>query len=328
MNNTVENHTIENFGRIAVLMGGWSAERPVSLQSGQAVLDALLRKGINAFGIDVKKETVLKNLMSEKIDRVFIALHGKGGEDGVIQSVLEVLDIPYTGSGVAASALAMDKLRTKQLLQGAGLPTPAFMVMDENTDIESLVTSLGFPLIVKPTLEGSSLGMARVESVEELQAAYANAKGFAGEVLIEQWITGAEYTIAILGKVALPIIRLKTSHAFYDYSAKYQSNDTEYLCPCGLSANDEANFQALALLAFNKVGATGWGRVDLMCDANNKPWIIEINTVPGMTDHSLVPMAAKEFGLDFDSLVVEILKQTISKSNGDSERHSEGAISV
>lgn len=328
MNSTVNNHSVENFGRVAVLMGGWSAERPISLQSGQAVLDALLRKGVNAFGIDVTKETVLKDLMREEIDRVFIALHGKGGEDGVIQSILEVLDLPYTGSGVAASALAMDKLRTKQLLQGAGLPTPAYIVMDENTDYDSIVAALGLPLIVKPTLEGSSLGMARVESVEELKMAYENAKGFAGDVLIEQWITGAEYTIAILGEEALPIIRLKTSHAFYDYSAKYQSNDTEYLCPCGLSAEDENDFQKLALSAFNKVGAAGWGRVDLMCDADNKPWVIEINTVPGMTDHSLVPMAAKEFGLDFDSLVVEILQQTISESNSDSARNSKGTVSV
>lgn len=323
------NNKIADFGRVAVLMGGWSAERPVSLQSGQAILDALLRKGVNAFGIDVTKETILKDLTSKKIERVFIALHGKGGEDGVIQSILEVMDLPYTGSGVAASALAMDKLRTKQLLEGAGLPTPAFIVMNEDTDCESVAATLGFPLIVKPTLEGSSLGMARVESIDELKTAYANAKGFAGEVLIEQWISGAEYTVAILGQEALPVIQLKTSHAFYDYSAKYQSNDTEYLCPCGLSIEDEGHIQRLALSAFNKVGATGWGRVDLMCDANNKPWIIEINTVPGMTDHSLVPMAAKEFGLDFEELVVAILQQTTSASNnGHSENDSKGTVSV
>ena len=323
------NNKIADFGRVAVLMGGWSAERPVSLQSGQAILDALLRKGVNAFGIDVTKKTVLKDLTSEKIERVFIALHGKGGEDGVIQSILEVMDLPYTGSGVAASALAMDKLRTKQLLEGAGLPTPAFIVMNEGTDCESVAATLGFPLIVKPTLEGSSLGMARVESIDELKTAYANAKGFAGEVLIEQWISGAEYTVAILGQEALPVIQLKTSHAFYDYSAKYQSNDTEYLCPCGLSIEDEGHIQRLALSAFNKVGATGWGRVDLMCDANNKPWIIEVNTVPGMTDHSLVPMAAKEFGLDFEELVVAILQQATSASNnGHSEHDSKGTVSV
>lgn len=322
------NNKIADFGRVAVLMGGWSAERPVSLQSGQAILDALLRKGVNAFGIDATKETILKDLTCEKIERVFIALHGKGGEDGVIQSILEVMDLPYTGSGVAASALAMDKLRTKQLLEGAGLPTPAFIVMNEDTDCESVAATLGFPLIVKPTLEGSSLGMARVESIDELKAAYANAKGFAGEVLIEQWISGAEYTVAILGQEALPVIQLKTSHAFYDYSAKYQSNDTEYLCPCGLSIEDEGHIQRLALSAFNKVGATGWGRVDLMCDANNKPWIIEINTVPGMTDHSLVPMAAKEFGLDFEELVVAILQTTSASNNGHSENDSKGTVSV
>lgn len=328
MASTVINPKKINFGRVAVLMGGWSAERPVSIKSGQAVLDALLRKGVNAFAIDVTKETVLKDLMNEKIDRVFIALHGKGGEDGVIQSILEVLNLPYTGSGVAASALAMDKLRTKQLLGGIGLPTPAFTVMDDNTDCDAIAASLGFPLIVKPTLEGSSLGMARVDTVEELKAAYENAKNFAGDVLIEQWITGAEYTVAILGDIALPVIQLKTSHVIYDYSAKYLSNDTEYLCPCGLPLEAEKSMQQLALTTFNTVGAKGWGRVDLMCDARNQPWIIEVNTVPGMTDHSLVPMAAKIYGLDFDSLVIKILQQTIDVLNSHAENVLKGTASV
>lgn len=328
MTNAVPNSEKLNFGRVAVLMGGWSAERPISLQSGQAVLDALLRKGVDAFPIDVKKETILKDLTAEKIDRVFIALHGKGGEDGIIQSILEVLNLPYTGSGVAASALAMDKLRTKQLLIGAGLPTPTFVVMNGNSECESIVAALGSPLIVKPTLEGSSLGMARVESVVELKAAYAKAKDFAGDVLIEQWITGAEYTVAILGDTALPVIQLKTSHAFYDYSAKYLSNDTQYLCPCGLSIEAAELIQRLALSAFYAVGAAGWGRVDFMCDSNNQPWIIEINTIPGMTDHSLVPMAAKEYGLDFDSLVISILQQTMGKANSGSEHNVKGTVSV
>ena len=325
MNTIANSEMIKNFGRVAVLMGGWSAERPVSLQSGQAVVDALLKQGVNAFAIDVKKETVLQDLSEEKIDRVFIALHGKGGEDGVIQSILEVLGLPYTGSGVAASALAMDKLRTKQILEAAGLPTPAFVVMDDNTDCESVMASLGSPLIVKPTLEGSSLGMAQVESTAELKAAYKTAKDFAGDVLVEQWVTGAEYTIAILDKQALPVIRLKTPHKFYDYSAKYQSNDTEYLCPCGLSAEDEGHLQRLALSAFNSIGASGWGRVDVMCDTNNKPWVIEINTIPGMTSHSLVPMAAKESGLDFDSLVLTILGQTLGKQNNNHVNKANGA---
>lgn len=328
MTKVVNSDLIKSLGRVAVLVGGWSAERPVSLQSGQAVLDALVRQGVDAFAIDVTKETILDELTRQKIDRVFIALHGRGGEDGVIQSVLEVLELPYTGSGVAASALAMDKLRTKQLLEGAGLPTPAFIVMDDESDCDSIAATLGFPLIVKPTLEGSSLGMAKVESVEELKAAYSNAKDYVGDVLVEQWVTGSEYTVAILGQEALPVIQLKTSHSFYDYSAKYQSNDTEYLCPCGLSAEDEGHLQRLALSVFNKVGASGWGRVDLMCDINNKPWIIEVNTVPGMTDHSLVPMAAKQYGLSFDELVTIILQQTLLASNGQSSGDLKGNVSV
>jgi len=328
VNNTVHNELIKKLGRVAVLMGGWSAERPVSLQSGQAVLDALLRQGVNAFAIDVTKETVLQDLLKGNIDRVFIALHGKGGEDGVIQSILEVLALPYTGSGVAASSLAMDKLRTKQVLDGAGLPTPAFVVMDDDTDCESVIATLGSPLIVKPTLEGSSLGMARVESSHELKAAYDTAKDFAGDVLLEQWVTGAEYTIAILDQKALPVIQLKTPHQFYDYSAKYQSNDTEYLCPCGLSTTDEGHMQRLALSAFNTVGASGWGRVDIMCDSDNKPWIIEINTIPGMTSHSLVPMAAKEFGLDFDALVLAIVVLTLKKKNKNHVNKANGTSRV
>lgn len=319
---------IKSLGRVAVLMGGWAAERPISLQSGQAILDALLRQGVDAFSIDVKKESILNDLSNKNIDRAFIALHGKGGEDGVIQSVLEVLEIPYTGSGVASSALGMDKLRTKQLLEGAGLPTPRFTVMDASSDYERIISTFGLPLIVKPTLEGSSLGMTRVESIEQLKTAYIHAKEYAGDVLVEQWVTGAEYTVAILEQQPLPIIQLKTSHAFYDYSAKYQSNDTEYLCPCGLSEEAEAEIQRLALSAFNSVGAKGWGRVDLMCDVDNKPWLIEINTVPGMTDHSLVPMAAKEFGLSFDDLVITILKQTLQNTNGNKNTNSKDKVSV
>jgi len=328
VSNATNSDMIKKLGRVAVLMGGWSAERPVSLQSGQAVLDALLRQGVNAFAIDVSKETILQDLSNESIDRVFIALHGKGGEDGVIQSILEVLALPYTGSGVAASALAMDKLRTKQVLEGAGLPTPAFVVMDGDTDCEYLLATLGSPLIIKPTLEGSSLGMAQVESTAELKAAYDVAKDFSGNVLVEQWVTGAEYTIAILEQQALPVIQLKTPHKFYDYSAKYQSNDTEYLCPCGLSAEDEGYLQRLALSAFNTVGASGWGRVDVMCDADNKPWIIEINTIPGMTSHSLVPMAAKESGLDFEALVLAIITQTLGSSNNNHANTVKGTVSV
>lgn len=326
---TIDSKIIEELGHVAVLMGGWSAERPVSLQSGQAVLNALLRQGVQAVGLDVNKDSIINDLGSTKIDRVFIALHGKGGEDGVIQSLLEILEIPYTGSGVAASALAMDKLRTKQLLNGAGLATPNYQVLDSHSNYSDVVSALGLPLIVKPSLEGSSLGMSRVESIEELKVAHTHAKKFAGEILVEQWIEGKEYTVAILGENALPVIQLKTSHDFYDYSAKYQSNDTEYLCPCGLSKEDESSLQELALSAFKKVGAVGWGRVDFMCDAANKPWVIEINTIPGMTDHSLVPMAAKQFGLSFDELVVSILQQTTEGDrNGSIDLDAKGNLNV
>ena len=311
MNSTVNNHNVENFGRVAVLMGGWSAERPISLQSGQAVLDALLRKGVNAFGIDVTKETVLKDLMSEKINRVFIALHGKGGEDGVIQSILEVLDLSYTGSGVAASALAMDKLRTKQLLQGAGLPTPAYMRLEETTDMSYVGATLDFPVMVKPTLEGSSIGMSKVAEESGLNKAWQVASEFGDSVLAEQWVHGKEYTVAILGRTALPVIRLETNRDFYDYAAKYDDNDTQYHCPCGLNEEEEAQLQRLALSAFDTVGAKGWGRVDIMSDEEGKPSVIEINTVPGMTSHSLVPMAAKEKGFSFTELVFNILSQTL-----------------
>jgi len=311
VNSTVNNHNVENFGRVAVLMGGWSAERPISLQSGQAVLDALLRKGVNAFGIDVTKETVLKDLMSEKINRVFIALHGKGGEDGVIQSILEVLHLPYTGSGVLASALAMDKLRSKELLQGSGLPTPAYMRLEETTDMNYVGATLGFPIMVKPTLEGSSIGMSKVAEESGLNKAWQVAAKFGDSVLAEQWVHGKEYTVAILGQTALPVIRLETKRDFYDYAAKYDDNDTQYHCPCGLNEEEEAQLQRFALSAFDAVGAKGWGRVDIMSDEEGKPSVIEINTVPGMTSHSLVPMAAKAKGFSFTELVFNILSQTL-----------------
>lgn len=311
MTSAAEIINTEQFGKVAVLMGGWSAERTISLQSGQAVLDALIRQNIDAFGIDVNKHTLFKQLTTHDIDRVFIALHGKGGEDGVIQSVLEVLEIPYTGSGVLASALAMDKLRSKQIFEGVSLPIPGYMIMDEKTDPQSVIAQLGLPLIVKPTLEGSSLGMSKVETEDTLQQAYVTAQPYAGDVLVEQWITGKEYTVSIVGDDALPVIWLETPHSFYDYSAKYQAGDTQYHCPCGLSEEEEGRLQRLALAAFNLLGTKGWGRVDLMCDETGKAWIIEVNTVPGMTDHSLVPMAAKGNGWSFDELVVAILTTTL-----------------
>ena len=302
----------ESFGKVAVLMGGWSSEREVSLKSGNAVLQALLRRGVDAHGIDVQRETVLQELSKGNFDRAFIIMHGPGGEDGVIQGALEVLGMPYTGSGVMASALAMDKLRTKQLLEGANLPTPSYMVLDADTDLNYVIADLGLPLMIKPALEGSSIGMTKVEKEEDLQDAYLRAAEYSGAVIAEQWITGAEFTVAILGDRALPVIRLETPHTFYDYDAKYLANDTRYHCPCGLSADEEAGLQRLALSAFRSVGAEGWGRVDVMCDKAGKPYIIEINTVPGMTDHSLVPMSAKAIGIEFDELVYRILAQTLN----------------
>ncbi|VAX11975.1 D-alanine--D-alanine ligase [hydrothermal vent metagenome] len=302
---------VKAFGKVAVLMGGWSAERAVSLQSGQAVLDGLKRAGVDAWGVDVQKATVLDTLRRGSFDRAFIILHGPGGEDGVIQGALDILNIPYTGSGVLASALSMDKLRCKQFFEGAGIPTPPYRRLDEGSDMALLSSSLGLPLMIKPALEGSSLGMSKVERVEELLPAWQQAAQYQGAVIAERWIEGAEYTVAILGQQALPVIRLETSNTFYDYAAKYQSDETRYHCPCGLSQTDEKRLQDLALSAFNAVGASGWGRVDVMCDEEGTPWVIEINSVPGMTSHSLVPMAAKAAGMNFDELVCRILAQTL-----------------
>jgi len=298
-----------DFGRVAVLMGGWAAEREVSLVSGKAVLDVLLRRGVDAHGIDVGRD-VLSVLAAGRFDRVFNILHGRGGEDGVVQGALEILGLPYTGSGVMGSAIAMDKYRTKLLLQALGLPTPGFALI-RNEDDFAAACELGFPLMVKPALEGSSIGMSRADDVEQLRAAWRKAAQCDSHVMAECWVQGAEYTAAILGREALPLIRLETTHAFYDYEAKYVADDTRYLIPCGLGKQREAELQALALSAFDAVGASGWGRVDILMDRDGDAWLIEVNTVPGMTGHSLVPMAAKAVGIDFDELVWRILAQTL-----------------
>lgn len=300
-----------DLGKVAVLMGGWSAERKVSLKSGGAVLNALLENKVDAHKVDVQRETIFDELKEGQFDRVFIVLHGPGGEDGVIQSVLEVLQLPYTGSGVLASAIAMDKLRCKELLQGAGLPTPAYMKLDETTDMSYVGATLGFPIMVKPTLEGSSIGMSKVAVEADLEKAWKIASEFGDTVLAEQWVHGKEYTVAILGRTALPAIRLETKRDFYDYAAKYDDDDTQYHCPCGLNEEQESQLQRLALSVFDAVGAKGWGRVDIMSDEEGKPSVIEINTVPGMTSHSLVPMAAKAKGISFQDLVFNILSQTL-----------------
>jgi len=306
----------EAFGKVAVLMGGWSAEREISLKSGNAVLKALQSRGVKAIGIDVKRETIVRDLSQGNIDRVFIVLHGPGGEDGVIQGFLDIIQLPYTGSGVMASAIAMDKLRTKQLLEGANLPTPPYLILDQDTDFAYVSAELGLPMMVKPALEGSSIGMTKVIEESQLPAAYALAAKSSGPVIAEAWITGKEYTAAILGDKVLPLIRLETPHDFYDYDAKYFANDTKYHCPCGLPAEEEAQLQRLAMSAFRAVGADGWGRVDILTDEQQRPYIIELNTIPGMTDHSLVPMAARVAGMEFDELVYRILMQTLMNRQG------------
>lgn len=298
-------------GKVAVLMGGWSAEREVSLKSGSAVLAALLEKKVDAHKIDVQRESIFDNLKEGQFDRVFIILHGPGGEDGVIQSVLEILQLPYTGSGVLASALAMDKLRCKELLQGSGLPTPAYMKLEKTTDMNYVAATLGLPLMVKPALEGSSIGMTKVEEITNLEKARQVAAEYGNTILAEQWVHGKEYTVSILGETALPVIRLETKRNFYDFSAKYDDDDTQYHCPCGLTEEEESQLQRLALSTFEAVGAKGWGRVDIMSNEEGKPFVIEINTVPGMTSHSLVPMSAKAKGFSFSELVFNILSQTL-----------------
>ncbi len=300
------------FGKVAVLLGGTSAERDVSLKSGQAVLEALHSKGVDAHALDAC-EHVVEHLKAGAYDRAFVVLHGRGGEDGVIQGAMDLIGLPYTGSGVLASALGMDKLRSKQLWMGAGLPTPAFRVLNSVDDAVNAGRDLALPLMVKPALEGSSIGMSKVHNAEDLPAAFAQASGF-GPVMAEQFIHGEEYTVAILGEEALPPIRLETPHDFYDFDAKYLANDTRYLCPCGLSADAEAELKRLAVSAFRAVGALGWGRVDVMRDAEGHFWLLEINTVPGMTDHSLVPMAARAAGMDFATLVWRILELSMSAS--------------
>jgi len=299
------------FGKVAVLLGGWSAEREISLISGGEVLKALQAAGVDAHGIDAGRD-VLEVLKAGGFDRVFNMLHGRGGEDGVIQGALELIGLPCTGSGVLGSAVSMDKLMTKRLWRGAGLPTPDYQVLDGDTDWVVVASGLGLPLIVKPALEGSSIGMSKVETVGDLPEAYARAAACGGPVFAERWVTGTEYTAAILEGEPLPLIRLETPRAFYDYEAKYKAETTRYHVPCGLEAAVEQRFQSLALQAFEAVGARGWGRVDLMVDRVGVPWLIEVNTVPGMTDHSLVPMAARAAGLDFQALVLRILAGTLA----------------
>ena len=311
----------KDYGKVAVLMGGLSAEREISLKSGTAVLAALRAAGVDAEAVDSGESGFHARLLDGGFARAFIALHGRGGEDGVMQGLLESTGLPYTGSGVLGSALAMDKLRTKQLWQSAGIPTPDFRLLTSVADVEMVRDSLQYPVIVKPAHEGSSIGIARVDAAGELQAAWELAAQYDRNVLVEQWVTGGEYTAGILGDTVLPLIKLETPNAFYDYAAKYQSDTTRYLLPCGLDAAQSSTLQAQALAAFNAVGASGWGRVDFMLDDAGQPWFIEANTVPGLTDHSLVPMAAQAEGIDFTQLVLRILDTAVPANNAEA-RHA------
>jgi len=299
--------------KIAVLLGGFSAERDVSLQSGAAVLKGLREGGVDAYAVD-PRETPVTTLKEEGFDKVFIALHGRGGEDGTLQGLLEFMDLPYTGSGVMASAITMDKQRTKLLWKGAGLPVAPWVGLTRKACSAGLddatrqaIAELGLPLIVKPSREGSSVGMSKVDASENLDAALALAFEHDEEVLVEKWLSGPEFTVAILGEEILPSIRIQPAGTFYDYEAKYLSDDTQYFCPSGLEADRESALNALVLEAWNALGCRGWGRVDVMLDSDGAFYLLEVNTAPGMTSHSLVPMAARQAGLSFSQLVVRIL---------------------
>jgi D-alanine-D-alanine ligase len=301
-----------DFGRVAVLLGGDSSEREISLLSGQAVLEALKRRGVDAHAFD-PRDLPLAALRSEGFARGWIALHGPGGEDGTLQGALEYLGVPYTGSGVMGSAIGMDKLRTKRLALAVGVPTADFVVLSGPQDFEPALERLKLPLIVKPATQGSSVGMTKVERALDLPAAFAAAAQFETLVFAEPWITGKEYTVAILQGAALPSIRIETPKTFYDYEAKYFRDDTRYFCPAGLPASAESHLAALALAAFEAAGASGWGRADFMMDERGRPLLLEINTVPGMTSHSLVPMAARAVGIDFEELVWRVLETSFTR---------------
>ncbi len=295
------------FGKVAVLLGGRSAEREVSLKSGAAVLAALQRSGVDAYPFDPAVQN-LQALADEGFDRAFIALHGRFGEDGTVQGALELLGIPYTGSGVLASALGMDKWRTKMVWQASGLPVPDYTLLDQQSDWQAVAHQLGLPLFVKPANEGSSVGISKVKELNELPGAFLTAARHDKLVLAESNVGGGEYTVAILGEHALPVIKIEPANEFYDYEAKYLRNDTRYLCPSGLSVAQEAEMQRMAIRSFALIGGQGWGRVDFLMDEAGKPYLLEVNTSPGMTDHSLVPMAARQAGMSFEQLVLRVLE--------------------
>jgi D-alanine-D-alanine ligase len=299
------------FGKVAVLLGGRSAEREVSLKSGGMVLAALRARGVDAHPFDPARHG-LEKLAAERYARAFIALHGRFGEDGTVQGALDYLGVPYTGSGVLGSALAMDKRRAKLVWQASGLPTPPWEMLERGSDLAAVAARLGLPLMIKPASEGSSIGMSKVRDAAALDEAYALAANYDRAVMAERFIEGAELTCAILGDEALPLIRLETPRDFYDYQAKYLADDTRYLVPCGLPAAREREIQVLCLAAFRALGCGGWGRVDLMLDRDGNPCLLEVNTAPGMTDHSLVPMAARAVGISYEDLCLRILAATLA----------------
>lgn len=302
-----------DFGRVAVLMGGTSSEREVSLDSGKNCLEALQRQGVDAYAVD-GIQALVGELVSKRCQRVFNILHGHagGGEDGVLQGLLDAFGIPYTGSDVLGSALSMDKIRTKQVWLSLGLPTPRYVRLSRNSDVARAARDLGLPVIIKPACEGSSVGVSRVFKESDLGQAVALAARYQGEMLMEQLIEGAELTVAVLGDTALPSIRIVPAGEYYDYHAKYKAEDTQYLCP-GLEGTAETEIRALALDAFRTAGCYGWGRVDVMRDRSGKNYLLEVNTAPGMTSHSLVPKAAKVFGIEFDELVWRVLETSLPR---------------
>ena len=296
-----------NVGVVGVLYGGGSSERAVSLNSGEAVFQALIRQGLNAELIDTAKSSAAETLIS-RIDRAVIMLHGRGGEDGTIQGFLETLKIPYSGSRVSACALAMDKWQSKLVFEACGIPTPKFFVVRSAEDLISAGDELGFPMIIKPSREGSTIGLSRVMQADDIEAAFELARRYDPVVIAEKFIKGDELTVAILNRKPLPVVRIVAPNNNYDYQAKYHSKETKYFCPSGLESRVDLKLQNIALKAFNVLGCSGWGRVDIMMDDAGDPWVLEVNTVPGMTSHSLVPMAAQASGINFEQLVLEILR--------------------
>ena len=306
--------SVPEFGKVAVLMGGWSSERAISLDSGNAVVAALQDLQVDATAYDLTPQTV--SLLSiDCYDRAFIAIHGRGGEDGTLQGMLEMLNIPYTGSGVLASALSMNKISTKRLWASQQLPTPPFVIVEQHSDIETIVAQIGIPFALKPVCEGSSIGVSKVENPDDFDKAISVAMQVSKTLFAEAWVAGDEYAVTLLGDRILPPIRLQTQRMFYDYAAKYEDDGTLYHCPCGLPSPTLEELENLCLRACQSLGVEGWGRVDIVRDTSGKFWLLEVNTVPGLTSHSLVPMSAQAAGIDFKRLILKILATATKKKS-------------